>query len=66
MQTIGGNDLADFWMLIELDKGGAVKEVLLSSATKMAACARDALRKGSFSPPPHPAYGVSIYMNLAH
>jgi hypothetical protein len=53
-------------MLIELDKGGAVKEVLLSSATKMAACARDALRKGSFSPPPHPAYGVSIYMNLAH
>jgi hypothetical protein len=55
-----GNDLADFWMLIKLDKSGAVKEVLLSPATKMAVCAREALLKGSFSPPPRPAYWVSI------
>ncbi len=61
-----GNDLADFWMLIKLDKSGAVKEVLLSPATKMAVCAREALLKGSFSPPPCPAYWVSIYMKLAH
>jgi len=60
------NDLADFWMLIKLDKSGAVKEVLLSPATKMAACARETLLKGSFSPPPHPAYWVSIYMKLSH
>ncbi len=59
-------DLADFWMLIKLDKSGAVKEVLLSPATKMAACARETLLKGSFSPPPRPAYWVSIYMKLAH
>jgi hypothetical protein len=38
-----GNDLADFWMLIKLDKSGAVKEVLLSPSTKMAACARETL-----------------------
>lgn len=61
-----GNDLADFWMLIKLDKSGAVKEVLLSPVTKMAACARETLLKGSFSPPPHSAYWVSIYMKLAH
>ncbi len=61
-----GNDLADFWMLIKLDKNGAVKEVLLSPATKIAVCAREALLKGSFSPPPRPAYWVSIYMKLAH
>jgi len=61
-----GNDLADFWMLIKLDKSGAVKEVLLYPATKMAACAREALLKGSFSPPPRSAYWVSIYMKLAH
>jgi len=61
-----GNDLADFWMLIKLDKNGAVKEVLPSPATKMAACARETLLKSSFSPPPHAAYWVSIYMKLAH
>ncbi len=61
-----GNDLADFWMLIKLDKNGAVKEVLLSPATKMAVCARETLLKGSFSPPPRPAYWVSIFMKLAH
>jgi hypothetical protein len=61
-----GNDLADFWMLIRLDKSGVVKEVLLSPATKMSACAREALLKGSFSPPPRPAYWISIYMKLAH
>jgi hypothetical protein len=61
-----GNDLADFWMLIKLDKSGAVKEVLLSPATKMAACARETLLKGSFSPPPRSAYWASIYMKLAH
>ena len=61
-----GTDLADFWMLIKLDKSGAVKEVLLSPATKMGTCARETLLKGSFSPPPHPSYWVSIYMKLTH
>jgi hypothetical protein len=61
-----GNDLADFWMLIKLDKSGAVKEVLLSPSTKMAACARETLLKGSLSPPPSPAYWISIYMKLTH
>jgi hypothetical protein len=28
-----GNDLADFWMLIRLDKSGAVKEVLVAPAS---------------------------------
>src|SRR5258708_3650182 len=59
-----GNDLADFWMLIKPDKNGAVKEVLLSPATKIAVCAREALLKGSFSP--RPAYWVIIYMKLAN
>lgn len=61
-----GNDLASFWILMRLDKEGAVKEVLLHPTTKMGSCAREALLKSSFSSPPRPAYWVSIYMKLTH
>lgn len=61
-----GSDLESFWILMKLDKDGAVKEVLLHPATKMGACARDTLLKSAFSPPPKPAYWVSIYMKLTH
>jgi hypothetical protein len=61
-----GKDLESFWMLMKLDKDGTVKEVLLHPTTKMSTCAREALLKGSFSPPPRPAYWVSVYMKLSH
>jgi hypothetical protein len=61
-----GNDLESFWMLMKLDMGGAVKEVLLHPTTKMGTCARETLLKSAFSPPPRAAYWVSVYMKLAH
>ena len=59
-----GDDLQSFWILMKLDKDGAVKEVLLSPTTKLGTCAREALLKSSFSPPPKPLYWVSVYMKL--
>lgn len=61
-----GSDLESFWILMKLDKDGAVKEVLLHPATKLGACARETLLKSSFSLPPKPGYWVSIYMKLTH
>lgn len=61
-----GSDLESFWILMKLDKDGAVKEVLLHPATRMGACAREALLKSTFSPPPRAAYWVSVYMKLTH
>ena len=61
-----GNDLESFWILMKLDKDGAVKEVLLHPATKLGACARETLLKSAFSPPPKPAYWVSVYMKITH
>lgn len=62
----GDNDLESFWMLMKLDKDGAVKEVLLHPTTKMGTCARETLLKGKLSPPPRPMYWVSVYMKLVH
>jgi len=61
-----GNDLESFWILLKLDKDGAVKEVLLHPTTKMGTCAREALLKSRFSAPPRAAYWVSVYMKLTH
>lgn len=61
-----GNDLGSFWILMKVDRDGAVKEVLLHPTTKMGSCARETLLKSSFSPPPKPAYWVSVYMKLTH
>lgn len=61
-----GSDLESFWILMKVDKDGAVKEVLLHPATKLGACARDTLLKSAFSPPPKPAYWVSVYMKITH
>lgn len=62
----GGKGLESFWILMKLDKDGAVKEVLLHPETKMGVCARETLLKSAFSPPPRPAYWVSVYMKLTH
>lgn len=59
-----GKDLASFWILIKLDAGGAVKEVLLRPTTKLGTCARDILLNSAFSPPPKPSYWVSVFMKL--
>jgi len=59
-----GNDLESFWILMKLDKDGAVKEVLLHPASKMDTCTRETLLASAFSPPPKPAYGVSVYMKI--
>ena len=61
-----GNDLESFWILMKLDKDGAVKEVLLHPATKLGACAKETLLKATFSPPPRAAYWLSVYMKLTH
>ncbi|HEU5411478.1 MAG TPA: hypothetical protein VFU57_10690 [Candidatus Acidoferrales bacterium] len=61
-----GNNLDSFWILMKLDKDGAVKEVLLHPTTKMGTCARETLLKSAFSPPPKPQYWVSIFMKLSH
>jgi len=61
-----GNDLESFWILLKLDKDGAVKEVLLHPTTKFGTCARETLLKSTFSPPPSAAYWVSVYMKLTH
>src|SRR5215510_11142498 len=61
-----GNDLESFWILLKLDKDGAVKEVLLHPTTKMGTCARETLLKSTFSAPPRAAYWVSVYMKLTH
>jgi len=63
-QTAGG-DLRSFWILMKLDKDGATKEVLLYPETKLGTCAREALLKDRFQPPPHAVYWVSVYMKLA-
>lgn len=61
-----GKGLESFWMLMKLDKDGAVKEVLLHPETKMGTCARETLLKSTFSPPPRAGYWVSVYMKLVH
>ena len=61
-----GSDLESFWILMKLDKDGTVKEVLLHPGTKLGTCARDTLLKSGFSPPPKPAYWVSVYMKITH
>jgi len=43
-----GNDLESFWVLLKLDKDGAVKEVLLHPTTKMGTCARETLLKSLY------------------
>jgi len=61
-----GGDATSFWILMKLEKTGAVREVLLSPATKLGSCAREALLKGTFSSPPKPGHWVSIYLKLGH
>jgi hypothetical protein len=59
-----GNDLDSFWMLLKLDKDGAVREVLLYPETAIGTCARKTLLKDRFSPPPRADYWVGIYMKI--
>jgi hypothetical protein len=60
-----GDDLRNLWILLKLEKDGTVKEVLLYPATKVGACAREALLKDRFAPPPRPAYWISVYMKMS-
>ena len=62
-QTAAG-DLASFWILMKLDKDGAVTEVLLYPSTSLGTCARESLVKDKFIAPPKPDYWVSVYMKL--
>jgi len=60
----GADDLRSFWILLKLNKDGTVKEILLYPATKVGTCAREALLKDNFSPPPQPEHWVSIYLKM--
>jgi hypothetical protein len=57
-------DLESFWMLLKMDKAGAVDELLLQPATSMGTCARKAVLGSRFTAPPHPAYWVGVYLKL--
>jgi hypothetical protein len=59
-----GDDLRNFWILLKLDKDGSAHEILLYPETKLGSCARDALLKDKFLPPPQPAYWVSVYFKI--
>jgi hypothetical protein len=61
-----GKNVESFWMLLKLDKDGAVKEVLLHPTNSMGTCARDTLLKSVFSPPPKASYWVRVFMKLNH
>ena len=61
-----GDDLRSFWILLKLEKDGAVKEVLLYPATKVGTCAREGLLKDRFTPPPRSAYWIGVYMKMGH
>ena len=61
-----GDDLRSFWILLRLNKDGTPSDILLYPETKLGTCARAALLKDTFLPPPRPAYWVSVYMKLAH
>ena len=61
-----GNDATNFWLLLKLDKDGAVQEVLLYPSTRLGVCAREAYLKDKFLPPPKPAYWVGVYLKLSH
>lgn len=58
-------DMRSFWILLKLDKNGTVSEALFSPETAIATCARERVLHDRFSPPPHPAYWVSIYMKIS-
>jgi len=62
----GGDDLRSFWILLKLNRDGVPTEILLYPETRLGTCAREALLKDKFLPPPRPGYWVSVYLKLAH
>jgi hypothetical protein len=65
-KSTGDNETENFSMLLKLDTNGRVKEVLLYPTTKIGECAREALLRDSFSPPPTPAHWVRVFMTAAN
>lgn len=61
-----GGDMTNFWILFNLDKDGAVEEILLHPETKLGTCARDAYLKDKLLPPPHPDYWFGVFLQLSH
>jgi hypothetical protein len=61
-----GDDRRSFWILLKLEQDSTVREVLLYPATKLGTCAREALLKDRFTPPPRPAYWIGVYMKMGH
>jgi hypothetical protein len=57
-------DTRSFDILVRVDAGGTVSEVLLYPSTKLSECLRDAILKDAFSPPPKPAHWVDIHMDM--
>lgn len=60
-----GGDMSNFWLLLKLDKDGAVEEALLYPTTKLGACARDGYLKEKFNAPPRPDYWMGVYLKLS-
>ncbi len=59
-----GGEIKNFWLLMKLDGNGKVLEILLYPESKLGACTRETLLTANFSPPPHAAYWVGIYLKL--
>jgi hypothetical protein len=58
-------DFRSFWILLKLEKDGAVREVLFYPETKLAACARGPILNNRFLSPPRPEYWVSVYLKMS-
>jgi hypothetical protein len=61
-----GADSQSFWLLVKLAQDGAVREVLMAPATKVASCDREVFLKAKFSPPPRADYWQGLYLNTGH
>jgi hypothetical protein len=57
-------DFRSFDVLVSVNSGGTVKEVLLYPPTKISQCLREAVLKDKFPPPPKPSHWVNIHMDI--
>ena len=63
-QSTSSGSKSTFDIFLKLTADGAVSEGLVHPETPFAVCARAALLKGKFSPPPRGEYWVNIHLEL--
>ena len=55
-----------FEMLMKINSGGQVAEVLVYPESPFAGCTRTSLLSGKFSTPPHDNYWVNVHIEMKH